>query len=170
VSVPNATLQTPAPTRAADPPLEPQSAGRVFEQRTRCKDVSPGLPESGHHGGVGHGRRRPHGGGVTAAARVALDVDDVLHRDRDTVQRPVRGTQWCGEQCHHRVKRPAESLGPLVAGQQFQVGDLAGALAPLDRLDQSADIGGQRPGEIVQQVGDLGLALAHHEIPIDAAV
>jgi hypothetical protein len=86
------------------------------------------------------------------------------------VQRTGRRPRWCGDDVDHGAEPTADPFGAFLGGQKFQVGDFAGPFAPLDRLDDPSDMGGQRPGQLRHDVVDLGLAAPHHQVAVDAAV
>ncbi len=144
--------------------------GGVLKQRRGREDLGSCLAQGSDHGGVAGRGRRGHVVRVSVPARVPGNVDHVLHCDGDAVQRAVRPAGGRGEQADHGVQRPAQAERPFAAGQQFEVGDLAGPLAPLDRVDQLTGVAGQRAGQVAEQVIDLGLAPADHQVAVDAAV
>jgi hypothetical protein len=75
-----------------------------------------------------------------------------------------------GEHADHRVQRRPEAERSFVGGQELEVGDLTGSLAPLDRADQLSGEGGQGAVQVAKQVVDLRLPLADHQVAVDAAV
>ncbi len=145
-------------------------ARRVLQQGRGREDVGARLTQRPDHPSITGGGGRGHVVGVPVAARVPGHVDHVLHRYRNTAQGTVRPAGGGGEEADHRVQRRSEAERPLIGGQQLEVGDLTGPLAPLDRVDQLSGEGGQGAFQVAEQVVHLGLPLADHEVTVDAAV
>jgi hypothetical protein len=67
-------------------------------------------------------------------------------------------------------QRAAVAHRALAFGEQFEVGHVDLALAALDGVDQRGHTRGQRAAQSSDLGVHLGLALAHHQVPVDAAV
>ncbi len=188
VSVPSATGQAPAPTRAADPPLEPPAVlpgskglrasgtcGWTAPAAYSSRDVAANTSAPAWRSAVttlassAAGAAPMSWGFPLPRGCPAMSIMSFTATGTPCSGPPGRRA-GAGNRRDHRVQRLAKAQRPLVGGQQFEVGDLAGPLAPLDRADQFPRVAGQRAAQVAQQVVDLGLALADHQVAVDAAV
>ena len=187
MSVPIARSQTPAATRAADPPDEPPEV--LAGSRGIAGVPDPRVGEAGGElqalRGGEHlrarraepadqrrvlGRRRATGRRAAAPGRQPGDRDDVLDHDGPPGQGTRRSPARRARDRDHGVERASQPVEALVGGEQVQVLLAAGPRSRLDRGDQLCGPPDQESPERAEDRLGFSLAAADCQVAVDPRV